>query len=160
MKVTDPIIFGHCVKDFYKDVFIRFRETFERLGVDPNSGLADVYIKIQSLPKAAREEIEAAIQAVYQSQPRLAMVDRDNGIMSLHAPSAIVIDAPMPTAIRAGGKLCDPDGMEADFKAVIPDRYYADVFHEVVEFCKENGAFDPKTLGGCPTVGLKAQKAE
>merc|ERR1719401_196251 len=160
MKVSDPILFGHCVKAFYKDVFARFRETFERLGVDPNNGVGDVYKKIKSLPKAEQDEIEAAIQAVYKVQPRMAMVDSDHGITNLHVPSDIIIDNSMPTAIRAGGKMWDPDGKEADFKAVIPDRCYAGVFHEVVEFCKQNGAFDPKTMGACPNVGLMAQKAE
>merc|ERR1719499_2357282 len=160
MKVSDPILFGHCVKAFYKDVFARFRETFDRLGVDPNNGVGDVYKKIKSLPKAEQDEIEAAIQAVYKAQPRMAMVDSDHGITNLHVPSDIIIDNSMPTAIRAGGKMWDPDGKEADFKAVIPDRCYAGVFHEVVEFCKQNGAFDPKTMGACPNVGLMAQKAE
>merc|ERR1712203_688712 len=132
----------------------------DRLGVDPNNGVGDVYKKIKSLPKAEQDAIEAAIQAVYKVQPRMAMVDSDHGITNLHVPSDIIIDNSMPTAIRAGGKMWDPDGKEADFKAVIPDRCYAGVFHECVEFCKKNGAFDPKTMGGCPNVGLMAQKAE
>merc|ERR1719401_1517096 len=160
MKVSDPIMFGHCVKAFYKEVFEKFGEKFDRLGVDPNNGVGDVYKKIKSLPKAEQDEIEAAIQAVYKVQPRMAMVDSDHGITNLHVPSDIIIDNSMPTAIRAGGKMWGPDGKEADFKAVIPDRCYAGVFHEVVEFCKQNGAFDPKTMGACPNVGLMAQKAE
>merc|ERR1719277_2717428 len=160
MKVSDPIMFGHCVKAFYKDVFAKFGDTFESLGVDASNGLGDVYKKIKSLPKEQQDEIEAAIKAVYDSQPRMAMVDSDHGITNLHVPSDIIIDNSMPTAIRAGGKMWDPDGKEADFKAIIPDRCYAGVFHEVVEFCKQNGAFDPKTMGACPNVGLMAQKAE
>merc|ERR1712203_895217 len=132
----------------------------DRLGVDPNNGVGDVYKKIKSLPKAEQDQIEAAIQDVYKVQPRMAMVDSDHGITNLHVPSDIIIDNSMPTAIRAGGKMWCPDGKEADFKAVIPDRCYAGVFHECVEFCKKNGAFDPKTMGGCPNVGLMAQKAE
>jgi len=160
MKVSDPIMFGHCVKAFYKDVFARYRQTFESIGVDPNNGLGDVYKKIKSLPQATQKEIEAAIEAVYKKQPAMAMVDSDNGITNLHVPSDIIIDNSMPTAIRAGGKMWGPDGKEADFKAVIPDRCYAGVFQEVVEFCRKNGAFDPKTMGACPNVGLMAQKAE
>merc|ERR1719277_1225515 len=160
MKVSDPIMFGHCVKAFYKDVFEKYGQTFESIGVDPNNGLGDVYKKIKSLPEATRKEIEAAIQAVYEKQPPMAMVDSDNGITNLHVPSDIIIDNPMPTAIRAGGKMWGPDGKEADFKAVIPDRCYATVFDEVVQFCKKHGAFDPKTMGACPNVGLMAQKAE
>merc|ERR1719277_1910147 len=160
MKVSDPIMFGHCVKAFYKDVFARYAQVFESLGVDANNGLGDVYKKIKSLPEGTRKEIETVIQAVYSVQPRMAMVDSDNGITNLHVPSDIIIDNSMPTAIRGGGKMWDPDGKEADFKAVIPDRCYAGVFDEVVEFCKKNGAFDPKTMGGCPNVGLMAQKAE
>merc|ERR1719277_512568 len=160
MKVSDPIMFGHCVKAFYKDVFEKYGQTFESIGVDPNNGVGDVYKKIKSLPQAERDEIEAAIQAVYSVQPRMAMVDSDNGITNLHVPSDIIIDNSMPTAIRAGGKMWGPDGNEADFKACIPDRCYAGVFHEVVEFCKQHGAFDPKTMGACPNVGLMAQKAE
>merc|ERR1719291_1175629 len=160
MKVSDPILFGHCVKSYYKEVFVRYKQVFESIGVDANNGIGDVYKKIKALPEAQRREIEAAIQAVYQKQPPMAMVDSDNGITNLHVPSDIIIDNSMPTAIRTGGKMWGPDGKEADFKACIPDRCYAGVFHECVEFCKKHGAFDPKTMGGCPNVGLMAQKAE
>merc|ERR1719291_757603 len=160
MKVSDPILFGHCVKSYYKEVFVRYKQVFESIGVDANNGLGDVYKKIKSLPEGTRKEIEAAIEAVYKKQPAMAMVDSDNGITNLHVPSDIIIDNSMPTAIRTGGKMWGPDGKEADFKAAIPDRCYAGVFDEVIQFCKKNGAFDPKTMGACPNVGLMAQKAE
>ncbi|CAJ1360344.1 unnamed protein product [Effrenium voratum] len=158
--VSDPIMFGHCVKAFFKDVFAKYADTFEKLGVNANNGLGDLYKKIAALPDAERQAIEADLKATYETQPRMAMVDSHKGITNLHVPSDIIIDNSMPTAIRAGGKMWDADDTEQDFKAAIPDRSYAGVFSECVEFCKKNGAFDPKTMGACPNVGLMAQKAE
>merc|ERR1711988_1249370 len=160
MKVSDPIMFGHCVKAFYKDVFAKYAATFEKLGVDANNGLGDVYKKIATLPDAEKKAIEDDIMATYTRQPGMAMVDSYKGITNLHVPSDIIIDNSMPTAIRGGGKMWDVNDKEQDFKACIPDRGYGNVFKEVVEFCKKNGAFDPKTMGACPNVGLMAQKAE
>merc|ERR1712226_170265 len=131
-----------------------------KLGVDANNGLGDVYKKIASLPESEKSEIEAAIMETYEKNGKMAMVDSNRGITNLHVPSDIIIDNSMPTAIRAGGKMWNWDDKEQDFLASIPDRAYGAVFHEVVEFCKKNGAFDPKTMGACPNVGLMAQKAE
>jgi len=160
MKVSDPILFGHCVKVYFKDVFAKHAETFTKIGVDANNGLGDVYSKIASLPDAERKVIEDDIKAAHVKRGPMAMVDSSKGVTNLHVPSDIIIDNSMPTAIRGGGKMWNADDKEQDFKAVIPDRSYAGVFHEVVEFCKKNGAFDPKTMGSCPNVGLMAQKAE
>ena len=160
MKVSDPVIFGHAVKVYYKDVFAKYGELFEQLGVDVNNGLGDVYAKIQTLPEAQRTEIEAAITAVYETQPALAMVDSDRGITNLHVPSDIIVDASMPAMIRSSGQMWGPDGKQKDTKALIPDRCYSGVYQAVIEFCKENGAFDPTTMGSVPNVGLMAQKAE
>jgi len=160
MKISDPIMFGHCVKAYYKDVFAKHGATFEKLGVDVNNGLDDVYKKIASLPEAQKKEIEADIQAVYSTRAKMAYVDSNKGITNLHVPSDIIIDNSMPTAIRGGGKMWNKDDKEEDFLAAIPDRCYATVFSEVIDFCKRNGAFDPKTMGACPNVGLMAQKAE
>jgi len=160
MKVSDPIMFGHCVKVYFKDVFAKYKDTFAKLGVDPNNGLGDVYKKIAALPAAEKEAIEADILATYEQRGPMAMVDSDRGITNLHVPSDIIIDNSMPTAIRAGGKMWSAANTEEDFKATIPDRGYGLVFSECVEFCKANGAFDPKTMGCCPNVGLMAQKAE
>merc|ERR1719198_1549118 len=160
MKVSDPIMFGHCVKAYFKDVFAKHAATFAQLGVDANNGLGDVYKKIAGLPEAQRKQIEADIQATYAKRAPMAMVDSYKGITNLHVPSDIIIDNSMPTAIRGGGKMWNADDKGADFKATIPDRCYAGVFHEVIEFCKKNGAFDPRTMGSCPNVGLMAQKAE
>lgn len=160
MKVSDPVIFGHAVKVYYKEVFDKYGDVFEKLGVDVNNGLGDVYAKIQALPQAQREEIEAALQAVYTTQPPLAMVDSDRGITNLHVPSDIIVDASMPAMIRSSGQMWGPDGKQKDTKAMIPDRCYAGVYQAVIEFCKEHGAFDPTTMGSVPNVGLMAQKAE
>jgi isocitrate dehydrogenase len=160
MKVSDPIMFGHCVKVYFKDVFAKYKGTFAKLGVDANNGLGDVYKKIASLPEAEKKAIEADIVATYEKRGKMAMVDSYKGITNLHVPSDVIIDNSMPTAIRGGGKMWNKDDKEEDFVAAIPDRGYACVFHEVVEFCKKNGAFDPKTMGACPNVGLMAQKAE
>ena len=160
MKVSDPKIFGHAVTVFYKDVFEKHGETFKKLGVDPDNGLGDVYAKIKSLPDEQRKAIEADIQAVYQKRPPMAMVNSDKGITNLHVPSDIIIDASMPPVIRDSGKMWNPQGQLQDVKCVIPDASYAPVYHEVVEFCKQKGAFDPKTMGTIPNVGLMAQAAE
>ncbi len=160
MKVSDPKIFGHAVTVYYKDVFEKHKETFKKLGVDPDNGLGDVYAKIKSLPDDQRKQIEADIQAVYQKRPPMAMVNSDKGITNLHVPSDIIIDASMPPVIRDSGKMWNPQGQLQDVKCVIPDASYAPVYHEVVEFCKKNGAFDPKTMGTIPNVGLMAQAAE
>lgn len=160
MKVSDPVIFGHAVEVFYKDVFAKHGETFTKLGVDVKNGLGDVYDKISSLPADEKAEIEADIQAVYGTRPDMAMVDSDRGITNLHVPSDVIIDASMPAAIRASGQMWGPDGKQKDTKFMIPDRNYAGVFDSVIEFCKKHGAFDPTTMGSVPNVGLMAQKAE
>ncbi len=160
MKVSDPIIFGHCVSVYYADVFEKHAAKFAALGVDPNNGIGDAYAKIQALPEAERAAIEADLKAVYATRPALAMVDSDRGITNLHVPSDIIIDASMPAAIRASGKMWGPDGKLADTKAVIPDRCYAGIYAETIDFCRENGAFDPATMGNVANVGLMAQKAE
>ncbi|MFY8328316.1 NADP-dependent isocitrate dehydrogenase [Pseudoalteromonas sp. ZZD1] len=160
MKVSDPIIFGHAVKVFYKDVFTKHGELFEELGVDVNNGLGDVYSKIQSLDEAKRTEIEADIQAVYAQRPAIAMVDSDRGITNLHVPSDVIIDASMPAAIRSSGQMWNNDGKLQDTSFVIPDRCYSSVYQATIDFCKEHGAFDPTTMGSVPNVGLMAQKAE
>ncbi|WP_462165251.1 NADP-dependent isocitrate dehydrogenase [Pseudoalteromonas xiamenensis] len=160
MKVSDPIIFGHAVKEFYSDVFAKHGALFESLGVDVNNGLGDVYAKLQSLPEAERQAIEADIQAQYASRPAIAMVDSDRGITNLHVPSDVIIDASMPAAIRASGQMWNAEGKQQDTAFVIPDRCYSGVYQATIEFCKENGAFDPRTMGTIPNVGLMAQKAE
>ncbi len=160
MKVSDPIIFGHCVSVFFKDVFDKHAETFAQLGVNPNNGLGDVYNKIASLDEAKQSEIKADIDACLAEQPDLAMVDSDKGITCLHVPSDIIIDASMPAMIRSSGQMWNKDGQQQDTKAVIPDRCYSSVYQATIDFCKENGAFDPKTMGTVPNVGLMAQKAE
>merc|ERR1711988_1706172 len=160
MKISDPILFGHCIKVYFKEVFAKYEETFAKLGVDANNGLGDVYKKIAALPESDRKAIEADIMATYEKRGPVAMVDSYRGITNLHVPSDIIIDNSMPTAIRGGGKMWNVDDKEQDFLATIPDRGYACVFDEVVEFCKKHGAFDPKTMGACPNVGLMAQKAE
>lgn len=160
MKVSDPIIFGHAVTVFYADAFAKHGATFEKLGVDVNNGIGDVYAKIKSLPDAEREAIEADLLACYAARPEMAMVDSDRGITNLHVPSDIIIDASMPAALRTSGQMWGPDGNLKDMKAVIPDRCYAGVYQEVIDFCKANGALDPSTMGTVPNVGLMAQKAE
>ncbi len=160
MKVSDPKIFGHAVSVFFKDVFDKHGAVFQKLGVDPDNGLGDLYAKIKSLPDDQRTAIETDIQAVYKQRPAMAMVNSDKGITNLHVPSDVIIDASMPPVIRDSGKMWGPDGKLHDTKAVIPDSSYAPVYHEVVEFCKKNGAFDPRTMGSIPNVGLMAQAAE
>jgi isocitrate dehydrogenase len=160
MKVSDPIMFGHAVKVFFKSVFDKHADTLKSLGVNVNNGFGDVLAKIATLPADQREAIEADIQAAYGAQPELAMVNSDKGITNLHVPSDVIIDASMPAMIRDSGKMWDRNGERQDTKAMIPDRCYAGVYQETIDFCRENGAFDPATMGTCPNVGLMAQKAE
>ncbi|MBI5469128.1 MAG: NADP-dependent isocitrate dehydrogenase [Deltaproteobacteria bacterium] len=160
MKVSDPIMFGHAVSVFFKDVFEKHASVIKDLGVDANNGLGDLYAKIAKLPEGKRAEIEADIKACYKNRPELAMVNSEKGITNLHVPSDVIIDASMPVVIRDSGKMWGPDGKLHDTKAVIPDRCYAGVYQEVINDCKKHGAFDPKTMGSVPNVGLMAQKAE
>ncbi len=160
MKVSDPIMFGHAVTVFYKDVFEKHAALIKELGVNVNNGLGDLYAKIQKLPEEKRAEIEADIQAVYANRPALAMVDSDKGITNLHVPNDIIVDASMPVVVRDSGKMWGPDGKLHDTKAMIPDRCYATMYQAIIEDCKQNGAFNPSTIGSVPNVGLMAQQAE
>ncbi len=160
MKVSDPIMFGHAVTVYYRDVFDKHAKLFAEIGVEANNGIGDVYAKIEALPKDEREVVEADIAAVYDSRPALAMVDSDKGITNLHVPSNIIIDASMPAAIRSSGQMWGPDGKLGDTKAMIPDRCYAGIYQEVIAYCKKHGAFDVATMGNVSNVGLMAQKAE
>jgi isocitrate dehydrogenase len=160
MKVSDPIMFGHCVSVFYQDVFNKYGELFDTLGVNVNNGLADVYDRIESLPEAQQEEIKADIMAVYETNGELAMVDSSKGITNLHVPNNIIVDASVPVVVRDGGKMWGPDDKLHDTNAMIPDRCYATIYQEVVLDCQKNGAFDPATMGSVSNVGLMAQKAE
>ena len=160
MNVSHPIVFGHAVKVFYKDLFDKHGELFERLGVNPNNGISSVYEKITSLPHSVQDEIEDDIHACYQSRPELAMVDTRKGISNLHSPNDVIVDASMPAMIREGGKMWGPDNKLKDTKAVNPESTYSRMYQEMINFCKTNGAFDPTTMGTVPNVGLMAQKAE
>ena len=160
MKISDPIMFGHAVTVYYKDVFDKHAAVIKQLGVNVNNGLGDLYTKIAQLPEAQRAQIEADIQAVYKTRPELAMVNSDKGITNLHVPSDVIVDASMPAMIRDSGKMWGTDGKLHDTKAMIPDRCYARIYQVVIEDCKKHGAFDPKTMGSVPNVGLMAQKAE
>ncbi|ANN75940.1 NADP-dependent isocitrate dehydrogenase [Bordetella flabilis] len=160
MKVSDPIIFGHVVSVFYKDVLSKHADALKQAGFDPNNGIGDLYAKLNALPADQRAAIEADIQAEYAQRPQLAMVNSDKGITNLHVPSDVIVDASMPAMIREGGKMWGPDGQLYDTKAVIPDRSYADVYQVVIDDCKKNGPFDPVTMGSVPNVGLMAQAAE
>jgi len=160
MKVSDPIIFGHAVKTFFKDVFAKHGATFAELGVNVNEGFGSLLSAIKQLPDAKRKEIENDIQAAYQNRPDVAMVDSSKGITNLHVPSDVIVDASMPAMIRGSGKMWNKDGNEQDAKAVIPDSSYAGVYQEVIQFCKEHGAFNPATMGTVSNVGLMAQAAE
>jgi len=160
MKVSHPIVFGHAVTVFYKNVFKKYADLFKRLGVNPNNGLGSVYENIAHLPRSQREEIEQDIQACYSQRPELAMVDSVKGISNLHVPSDVIVDASMPAMIRSSGQMWGPDGKLKDTKAVMPESTYARIYQEVINFCKTNGAFDPTTLGTVPNVGLMAKKAE
>jgi isocitrate dehydrogenase len=160
MKISDPILFGHAVTVYYQDVFAKYADIFATLGINPNNGLGDVYAKIQSLPTEQKEAIAADLEAVYEKQPRLAMVNSDKGITNLHVPSDVIIDASMAATIRTSGKMWGADGKAYDTKAMIPDRCYATIYQACIEFCQENGAFDVTTMGNVANVGLMAQKAE
>jgi isocitrate dehydrogenase len=160
MKISDPILFGHAVTVYYRDVFAKYADTFDRLGVNPNNGIGDVYAKIQTLPAVERSAIESDIQAVYTSRPQLAMVNSDRGITNLHVPSDVIIDASMAAAIRTSGKMWGADGQAYDMKAMIPDRCYATIYQECIKFCQEHGGFDVATMGNVANVGLMAQQAE
>ena len=160
MKVSDPIMFGHAVTVFFKDVFDKHADVIEELGVDVNNGFGDLLARLDALPAEKRAAIEADIKAVYEQRPAMAMVNSDKGITNLHVPSDIIIDASMPAMIRDSGRMWGPDGNLQDTKAVIPDRCYAGVYQAVIEDCKKHGALDPTTMGSVPNVGLMAQKAE
>ncbi len=160
MKVSDPIIFGHGVTVFFEEAFEKHADTFKEIGVNPNNGLGDVYAKIKSLPADKQKEIEADIKACLDNGPEMAMVDSDKGITNLHVPSDIIIDASMAASIRTSGKMWGPDGKEHDTLALIPDTSYAGIYQAAIDFCRENGEFDPTTMGTVPNVGLMAQKAE
>ena len=160
MKVSHPIVFGHAVKVFYKDLFAKHGELFEELGVNPNNGISSVYDRIKDLPASLHEEIEEDIHACYEGRPEVAMVDSTKGISNLHAPNDVIVDASMPAMIRAGGKMYGPDGKLKDTKAVMPESTFARIYQEMINFCKNHGAFDPTTMGTVPNVGLMAQKAE
>ncbi|MGI1671419.1 MAG: NADP-dependent isocitrate dehydrogenase [Neptuniibacter sp.] len=160
MKVSHPIVFGHAVTVFYKDLFEQYGDLFKELGVNPNNGIGSVYDKIASLPRSKREEIEEAIYKCYETRPKLAMVDSSKGITNLHVPSDVIVDASMPAMIRNGGKMWDANGQTADTKAVMPESTYARIYQDMINFCKTNGAFDPTTIGTVPNVGLMAKKAE
>ncbi len=160
MKVSDPIIFGHAVRVFFKDVFDKYGKELQEAGADPNSGLGDVLSAINSLPEEKKKEINAAIEADLNDGPDVAMVNSDKGITNLHVPSDVIIDASMPAMIRTSGKMWNAEGKPQDTKAVIPDSSYAGLYETTIEFCKQNGAFDPTTMGTVPNVGLMAQKAE
>ena len=160
MKVSDPIMFGHAVTVYYKDVFDKHEALFAEIGVEPNNGIGDVYARIAELPDDKQAEVRADIEAVYEQRPPLAMVDSDKGITNLHVPSNVIIDASMPAAIRSSGKMWGPDGKLRDTVAMIPDRSYAGIYQEVIEDCKKHGAFDVPSMGNVSNVGLMAQKAE
>lgn len=160
MKVSHPIVFGHAVKTFYRGAFEKYGDVFDKLGVNPNNGLGNVYNKITDLPRSWREEIEHDIHACYDDRPELAMVDSVKGISNLHVPSDVIVDASMPAMIRSSGQMWGPDGKPKDTKAVMPESTYARIYQEVINFCKTHGAFDPTTIGTVPNVGLMAKKAE
>lgn len=160
MKISDPVLFGCAVSAFFESVFERNQKNFKEIGVNPNNGLGDLYKKIESLPEETQSVIRKDIEICLQEGPDLAMVDSEKGITNLHVPSDIIIDASMPAAIRASGKMWNKNGELKDTKALIPDRSYAGIYQEVIDFCKEHGAFDVKTMGSVSNVGLMAQKAE
>jgi isocitrate dehydrogenase len=160
MKVSDPIMFGHCVSVYYKAVFEKHADTIKELGVNVNNGLGDLYAKLENLPEAKKAEIEADLQAVYEAQPKLAMVNSSKGITNLHVPSDVIVDASMPVVVRDGGRMWGPDDQLHDTIAMIPDRCYATIYQEIITDCKIYGAFNPATMGSVSNVGLMAQKAE
>jgi isocitrate dehydrogenase len=160
MKVSDPIIFGHAVRQFFAGVFAQYGDDLASVGADPNDGLASVLTALEKLPQDKRSAIEDAITKTYEDAPSVAMVDSDRGITNLHVPSDVIIDASMPAAIRTSGQMWNAAGEQQDAKYVIPDSSYAPLYAETIDFCREHGAFDPKTMGTTPNVGLMAQKAE
>ena len=160
MKISDPIMFGHAVTVYFKDVFDKHAAVISELGVNVNNGLGELYAKMAKLPDAKRAEIESDIRHAYENRPELAMVNSDRGITNLHVPSDVIVDASMPAMIRESGKMWGPDGKLHDTKALIPDRCYARIYQVVIEDCKKHGAFDPRTMGSVPNVGLMAQQAE
>ena len=160
MKVSHPIVFGHCVKVFYKEAFEKHGALFKELGVNVNNGMADLYSKISSLPQSKQEEIKRDLHACHEHRPELAMVDSAKGITNFHSPNDIIVDASMPAMIRNGGKMWDANGHLKDVKAVLPESTFARIYQEVINFCKWHGAFDPRTMGTVPNVGLMAQQAE
>jgi isocitrate dehydrogenase len=160
MKVSDPVIFGHAVKVFFKDVFTKHEATLTQLGVDVNNGFGDLVEKLAKLPAEQRAAIEADIKASFEARPGVSYVNSDNGITNLHVPSDVIIDASIPALIRAGGKVYDSQGKLQDTLCVIPDSSYASVYEKTIDFCKKHGAFDPRTMGSVPNVGLMAQAAE
>ena len=160
MKVSHPIVFGHCVKIFYKDAFAKHGKLFDELGVNVNNGMANLYEKVATLPTAQREEVLHDLHACHATRPELAMVDSAKGITNFHSPNDIIVDASMPAMIRNGGKMWGADGRLKDVKAVMPESTFARIYQEMINFCKWHGAFDPKTMGTVPNVGLMAQQAE
>ncbi|MGV0953759.1 MAG: NADP-dependent isocitrate dehydrogenase [Fluviibacter sp.] len=160
MKVSHPIVFGHCVKIYYKDAFDKHGKLFEELGINVNNGMVDLYEKIKTLPESKREEIIRDLHACHEHRPELAMVDSAKGITNFHSPNDIIVDASMPAMIRAGGKMWGADGKQYDAKCVMPESTFARIYQEMINFCKTNGNFDPTTMGTVPNVGLMAQKAE
>ena len=160
MKVSDPIIFGHAVSVYYKNVFEEFGADLAKLGANPNNGVGQVMQKAKELAASEQKAIEKAVELCYQNRPDLAMVDSDKGITNLHVPSDVIIDASMPAMIRSSGKMWNKEGKLQDTKCLIPDRSYAGIYQETISFCKEHGAFDPSTMGSVSNVGLMAQKAE
>jgi isocitrate dehydrogenase len=160
MKVSHPIVFGHCVKIFYKDAFAKHAKLFEELGVNVNNGMGNLYEKLESLPQSQREEVIKDLHACHEHRPELAMVDSAKGITNFHSPNDIIVDASMPAMIRNGGKMWGADGRLKDVKAVMPESTFARIYQEIINFCKWNGNFDPRTMGTVPNVGLMAQQAE
>ncbi|MEC7883229.1 MAG: NADP-dependent isocitrate dehydrogenase [Verrucomicrobiota bacterium] len=160
MKVSDPIIFGHCVSVFYENLIQKYSAEFESIGFDPNNGIGDLYGKLDQLTEDQQLAIKSDMEELYSKQPKLAMVDSDRGITNLHVPSDVIIDASMPAMIRNSGRMWGPDGQPCDTKALIPDRSYAGVYRETIDFCKANGAFDVTTMGNVSNVGLMAKKAQ
>ena len=160
MKVSHPIVFGHCVKIFYKEAFEKHGELFNELGINVNNGMVDLYEKIKSLPESKRDEIIRDLHACQEHRPKLAMVDSAKGITNFHSPNDVIVDASMPAMIRQGGKMWGADGKQYDSKCVMPESTFARIYQEMINFCKTNGNFDPKTMGSVPNVGLMAQKAE
>ncbi|ACB36633.1 isocitrate dehydrogenase, NADP-dependent [Leptothrix cholodnii SP-6] len=160
MKVSHPIVFGHCVKIFYKDAFAKHAKLFDELGVNVNNGMANLYDKIATLPQSKQDEIKRDLHACHENRPELAMVDSAKGITNFHSPNDVIVDASMPAMIRNGGKMWGADGRLKDVKAVMPESTFARIYQEIINFCKWHGAFDPKTMGTVPNVGLMAQQAE